>query len=148
MTWHKLQSDRIVSPESPSPDEIRNLLNAAQRDIADASQRAISSTNRFNIAYKAALSLATVSIRASGYRVSARVGHHSHTFNALELSMGTDVSRLAAYFDVCRQKRNASTYSGEYEPSETEAQEILESTIRFRIDLESWLRTNHPTLIA
>ncbi len=99
------------------------------------------------MAYNAARALATVAIRASGYRIKQTGGAHYNTFLALPLAMGAAFEALAAYFDTCRQSRNDLSYDAANVVSQSDAAELLKKTIRFRKDLEEWLRKNHPTLV-
>lgn len=53
-----------------TPEEIRALLAVSARDEADARETAISEDRRFATAYNGALQLATVVLRAEGYRTN------------------------------------------------------------------------------
>ena len=55
---------------------LADLANLVDRDLNDARVTALSADRRFAIAYNAALNLASYAIRKTGYRVSAKVGHH------------------------------------------------------------------------
>ena len=65
-----------LRPEPTSPDEINSLLGIAERGLADAKVEAISTDLRFIAAFNAALSLATLALRATGHRTAAQAGHH------------------------------------------------------------------------
>lgn len=69
-----------------SPQEIADLFNLAQRDIADASVKDVSADRRFATAYEAALNLATITLHSKGYETHG-YGHHLNTFEALRESM-------------------------------------------------------------
>ena len=70
---------------------VRSLFRVAERDLADASIAALSEDRRFATAYNAALQLATIALRAEGYRTRG-VGHHRTTIMALPLIVGDDSS--------------------------------------------------------
>jgi hypothetical protein len=99
------------------------------------------------MAYNAARTLATVSIRASGYRVKPFGGAHYNTFLALTAAMGAAYDTLAIYFDGCRQARNDLSYGAASVVSDSDADELLKKASEFRGSIEEWLRTNHSTLI-
>jgi hypothetical protein len=58
---------------SASPRELEEMLDAAARDLADATKD-VSAPWRFAIAYNAALRLCTVVLQAAGYRATR--GHN------------------------------------------------------------------------
>ena len=76
--------------------------------MKDATARGLSADARFVMAYDAARTLSLMVVRAAGYRPRSFGGHYN-TFLALEAADGA-FAKLSAYFDSCRQKRNASEY--------------------------------------
>ncbi|UCF35204.1 MAG: hypothetical protein JSV78_07845 [Phycisphaerales bacterium] len=99
------------------------------------------------MAYNAARTLATIAIRASGYRVKQTGGAHYNTFLALPVAMGASFDTPAAYFNSCRQTRNELNYGAASVVSDSDATELLEKATEFLENLEEWIRTNHPSLI-
>jgi len=51
-----------------------------------------------------------ICIACSGYRVTARAGHHAVTFEGANLAIGAKILSLTDYFDACRRKRNLIDY--------------------------------------
>lgn len=125
--------------------EIRQLLQLAQRGLADARVEAISTDLRFCAAYQAALQLATIPLACAGYR-AAGMGHHATIFEALPLAMGQEFASLSVYYDSCRVKRNVAEYDRAGEIMEGEVEELIESAGKFAEQVHEWLRTNHPEL--
>jgi hypothetical protein len=78
----------------PVRAEIDAQRQAADRSLADASLQGISPEGRFQLAYTAALGLATLAVLASGYRIRSRVGHHQMTFEAAGVALGKEASVL------------------------------------------------------
>jgi hypothetical protein len=72
-----IKSGVLVKQDS-SKTEIADLLKIVERDLEDSAQTEISSDWQFGIAYNAALKLANILIRSSGYRVKGH-GHHMNT---------------------------------------------------------------------
>ena len=64
-----------LTPHKTTPQEIKDLLTVADRDLTDCQVSGLSSEWRLNIAYNAALQSATAALAASGYR-AAREAHH------------------------------------------------------------------------
>jgi hypothetical protein len=147
MTLNDLQSQGRLRPHKTSGKEVDDLLRLAERDLRDARVAGVSTDRRFMIAYEAAVALATIPLHGAGFRTEG-AGHHQTTFLALPLVMGTELSDLADYFDTCRTKRNASAYDRSGQVSETEATELFREAMKFKEVVESWLRINHPKLVA
>jgi hypothetical protein len=134
-TW---QADGRLRPHVGSAQETADLLRVVERDLADAGIQVLSSDRRFTTAYNAALQLATIVLRASGYR-TAGVGHHWITFQALPELMGAGQQVRADYFDACRRKRNIADYDAAGEISDSETEELLAEALEFRRDVQAWL---------
>jgi hypothetical protein len=87
-----------------SANEVRELLQVVERDVADRAAKGLSADWRMNIAYNAALQAATVALAAAGYR-AAREAHHFRVIQFLRETIGTEAA-LVATFDAFRKKRN------------------------------------------
>jgi hypothetical protein len=136
-----------LKAHQPSRNEIADLLAVADRDLEDARISGLSLDRRFATAYAAELQLATVVLRASGYRASANMGgHHWRTIGALPMLMGEGQEPRKVYLDSCRRARNEADYDRIGVVSESELVELLEDTVEFRQDVLAWLSANHPEL--
>lgn len=131
----------------PSRSEIGRLLAVADRDIADASLRGLSADRAFSTAYSAALSLATLVLRASGYRTSSDSGHHWLTIGVLPELMGPAQRDRATYLDTCRRSRNQADYDMVNVVSKADVVELLNDCLAFRNDVLAWLKELHPELM-
>jgi len=141
-------ADGSVKKQSTSPKEIQGLLAVADRDLADSNVPGLSRDRRFATAYGAALQLASVVLRASGYRTSTGAGgHHWRTIKLLPELMGADQKDRAAYLDSCRRARNQADYDRINVVSEAELIELLEEVLRFRAEVLDWLTMKHPDLL-
>jgi len=142
--WRK--SGKIQKHQS-SEQEIAALLAVADRELADAGIAGVSADGRFRAAYNAVLSLATAALHACGYRTPGHItGHHVSTIQSLALTLGVEAA-LVDQLDVCRKKRNASTYDVAGAISEEEVRAILQIARHLRLRVEAWLRNNHPHLL-
>jgi hypothetical protein len=138
-----LKNGWLVEHKS-SPEEIADLLSVADRDLHDSQAEGISTDWRLNIAYNAALQLATIALAASGYR-AAREAHHYRTLHSLALTLGLQKLQVAK-LDKFRVKRNISDYERAFMTSEKEAEEMLALAKELRERVLKWLRDNHPEL--
>lgn len=145
MKLDDLLKNRRLLRQLPTGDEIRKLLDMAQRNFADAEVPGLSIDWRYMIAYSAVLALAAAVPRASGYRPRGE-GHHATLFDALPLLLPR-TELLASYFHECRKKRNTLTYSAPFRASEQEADELLAKAKNFFLEVRKWLSEKHPHLL-
>ena len=131
--------------EPPALHRVRPKRRAPVRNLTDAALPNLSPDGKFSLAYNAARTLATVAIRASGYRVKAVGGAHHNTFLALEAAMGSNVAPMAAYFDSCRTKRNELSYDAANVVGAIDAAELRNKTEASLHTLTRWLADHHPT---
>jgi hypothetical protein len=146
MSWKQLLAKGEVKAHQTSKQELDNIRALIARDLADAALTGLSADRRFATAYNAALQTAKIAIACSGYRVSARAGHHAVTFQAAHLAIGSGAASLTDYFDACRRKRNMIDYDNSSVATETEADELLRKADEFRTLVEKWVATNHTHL--
>ena len=132
-----------VQTHNTSKSEIDALCGAVARNLRNAAIDALSVDNRFGLAYEAALLTAKMAIACAGYRVKGQ-GAHQTTFVALQLVLGPLAKNTASYFDRCRRKRNEINYDMADVATDTEAEEILDKTLKLQQTVESWIATNHP----
>jgi len=55
------------------------------RDVADAAVAGLSADRRFATAYNAALQAANMAIACTGYRITAKIGHHKVSLESAAL---------------------------------------------------------------
>jgi hypothetical protein len=146
MSWQQWLSRGDLKPHRTSKQELDNMRTLIARDLADAAIQALSEDRRFATAYNAALQSGTMAIACSGYRVSARAGHHAVTFEAAAFAMGKAAAPFADYFDTCRRKRNVIDYLYASVATETEADELLMKAREFNGLVENWITANFPAV--
>ena len=98
-----------LKAEPTSRNEIKSLLAIVRRDLKDAGVAAISDDRRFEAAFSAARTAASIALRASGYRTVAQVGHHAKTIESLELTIKAD-SKMIQKLRTFSKKRNLNSY--------------------------------------
>lgn len=129
-----------------SRQEIADLFAVADRDLKACQTPALVPDWQFNIAYNAALQLATAALAACGYEAE-RGNHHYRVIQSLEFTLGLDTGTIRR-FDLFRKKRNITDYERADTISDTEAAEMRELAETLRTTVEDFLREEYPHLIA
>jgi hypothetical protein len=129
-----------------SRQEIRDLWQIVERDLADAATGGISADWQYGIAYNAALKLCTILLHAEGYRPAKGALAHSRTLNALPHILGAKRQDDADYLEGCRQKRNIVEYDRAGGATKAEADELIAFGHELKSDVLVWLRKKHPDL--
>lgn len=123
-----------IKPHQTSPQEISDLFAVAIRDLKDCKASGLSADWRLNIAYNAALQVATAALAASGYRAS-RQAHHYRVIQSLDHTIGAE-RELVYRFDQFRKKRNLGGYERAGVASDQEADEMLELANKLRVRIK------------
>jgi hypothetical protein len=132
-----VKSGMLVKQDS-SKDEIDDLLKIVERDLEDSAQSEISDDWQFGIAYNAALKLANVLVRSSGYRVKGQ-GHHMNTIAMIPLILGAHKKDDSNYLDACRRKRNIVEYDCVGGATSEDVKELRGFVLEFQKEVLSWL---------
>lgn len=113
MSLENLLAIRRLIKLDATPDSLRKLLVAAERNLADARATNISAENRFDAAYKAIMQCAMAGLWAKGYRTStSEPGHHQTAIQVLSMTLGVDTDTVIV-LDALRKQRNLNDYSGD-----------------------------------
>jgi len=135
-----------LKEHAPDANEIRRLITAAERNLADARVTAISAETRFDAAYKAIMQAALVALMAHGYRPDTkRPGHHATVVQGLPLTIGLVAARVIV-LDTLRRQRNVSDYTGE-DVDDSSAEHCIAEAGRLLHDVRAWLGKNRPDLL-
>jgi len=129
-----------------SQQEISDLLNLANRDLADCESPGLSPDWQLSIAYNAALQTATAALAACGYRAS-REAHHYRIIQSLAHTVEAD-SNFINQFDKFRKKRNIGGYEVAGRISQHEANEMKALAKELRKQVDKWLKHKYPELIG
>lgn len=137
--------NRWIRRHAASRDEISRLLAIADRDIEQSQTPGLGPEWRFDIAYNAALQLATAALASAGYQAE-RQNKHMRTLECLAFVANVEPDTVV-FLDRCRRKRHSAVYDEVGAVSDHEAEEMRAVAIRLRGQIGSWLRDNHPELI-
>lgn len=122
MTLQNLLSIGKLKEHVATALEIRQLLIAIERNIADAAVISISDETRFDAAYKAVMQCALAAMLDSGYRPStSEPGHHVTLIQSLPLTLGV-ANETWIVLDALRRKRNSNDYTGDVVTSDMVAE--------------------------
>jgi predicted nucleic acid-binding protein len=116
------------------------------RDLKDSNVAAISQDRRFEAAFSAARTAATIALRASGYRTTTQAGHHVKTIESLELTINAD-SKLIQRMKTLSKKRNATSYDSAGNVSAQELELAIKTATELQTGVIAWLEKNHPELL-
>jgi hypothetical protein len=125
-----------------SSEEVADLLSVADRDLTACRTPGLHNDWRFNIAYNAALQLASAALAVSGYQAE-RANHHYRVIDSLSHTIGMDAATVKK-FDIFRKKRNISDYERADTISDSEAEDMIALAERLRRDLILWIGKDHP----
>jgi hypothetical protein len=117
-----------------------------QRSLSDSKVDAISADLRFVASFTAALTAATIALRASGYRTVTQVGHHTKIIESLELTINAD-PKLIHKLKVFSNKRNKSVYDVAGAVSDQEIKEIAKLATELNSQVRLWLQKSYPELL-
>jgi uncharacterized protein (UPF0332 family) len=145
MTLQNLLQTGQLKEHEATREEVRALLDAARRNLADAQVTAISLETRFDAAYKAVMQLSLVALLANGFRPSAGTGHHMTMIQSLPKSIGLDRKR-SIVLDALRRKRNVADYMGGYVDQSATDTCIAEAQALLK-DVQTWLADHRPDLL-
>ena len=146
MTLQRYLESSWIRKHETSPQEIRDLLAIAERDIAQSQTPGLGPEWRFGIAYNATLQLATAALAAEGYQAE-RQNKHQRTIECLAWTIGLKPNEVAL-LDLCRRKRHTNVYDQVGAISDQEADEMLESAKRLRTQTMSWLKKRFRKLLS
>ena len=129
-----------------SSEEMKRLLEAARRNLADADVDVISNETRFDSAYKAIMQLALAAMMANGFRSdTSRPGHYIRVIQSLPQTIGLPTGKMAV-LDVLRRKRNLTDYSGGWIDETSMEQCIFEAKDLLQL-VEDRLKGQRPELL-
>jgi hypothetical protein len=147
MTLQNLLAIKRLLAHSPDAAAMRKLLEAARRNLTDATVTAISTDNRFDMAYKCLMQCAILGLWASGSRTAtSQPGHHQTAIQCLTLTMGVPTASVIV-LDALRKQRNLSDYEGD-PISEATLASCLDEAGQLLAHTQQWLRDHHPELLG
>ncbi|HET9837628.1 MAG TPA: hypothetical protein VFR84_05280 [Candidatus Angelobacter sp.] len=112
----------------------------------DAKVGQVSADLRFVAAFTAALTSATIALRATGYRTVTQTGHHTKIIESLELTLKAD-PKLIQQLKVFSNKRNKSIYDVAGAVSDQDLGAITRLANQLQAQVTAWLRQTHPELL-
>lgn len=136
----------VYRKASTTPNEVAALLHAAEHDLTAAAMTGTPAADRFGMVFQAALHLAAVVLRASGYR-TRRVLDRENLFAALPTLFGSEgrvLSRSLADWNKAWRGLKA----GHDSVSDEEAARFAGEIERFHESVLEWLHSKHDDLLG
>lgn len=131
---------KLLERIEPDQYAIQRLVEAAQRNIKDASLEGLSNETRFDTGYKAIMQLANAALQASGFRtLTSKPGHHQTLIQSLVKTIGIETDRMIV-LDALRKQRNVTDYSGDL-VEDAAVKECLEQAQDLLVITIAWLKT-------
>ncbi|MCX6826622.1 MAG: hypothetical protein NTV06_05070 [candidate division Zixibacteria bacterium] len=127
-----------LKQHTSNPQEIRDLLDKVNRDIAEAAKEEITLDWRLAIAYNACLGCATIALRASGYRMPGGAGQHYRTIQSLRFTINPE-SDIITSLEAISKKRAIVSYDAAGTVTEAEVDEAQNLAADLRKLLQGWL---------
>lgn len=108
MSLENLIKTKQLQVHSPQKAALLRLLDAVNRNIADAHVEVVSGENRFDAAYKAVMQCAMLALWLNGFRTStSQPGHHQTAIQTLPLTVGL-AQHTVIVLDSLRKQRNVA----------------------------------------
>jgi hypothetical protein len=146
MTLQDWLKSKWIKNHTTNRQEIKDLLDKVDRDIAEAAKEEITLDWRLAIAYNACLGCATIALRASGYRLPGGAGQHYRTIQSLRFTIDPDAEIIIS-LEAISKKRAIVSYDAAGTITEAEVEEAKTLARELRVALLDWLRVKHPELL-
>jgi len=146
MTLEEWQQNHWPKQSIATPAEIAQLLAVVDREIADASIKAVSVDGRFMHAYDAALNLCAIALRASGYIAAKGQGNHKRTIGSLIFTLGKEYQQISDQIELASRRRGQAMYDRVGVVQEVDSTELLQTAIELRLVIIAWLKKDKPDL--
>ena len=145
MSLQNLLKIGLLEEHETNAKQVRQMLDSAERSIADARQESVSPETRLDAAYRAITQLCMVALWANGYRPSrSKPGHHQTLIQSLVHSIGFDQDQMLL-LNTFRVKRNAIDYTGDSVDA-VSVSECIEAADDLSCHVIQWLDISKPKL--
>lgn len=131
MKYDDLLWERRIHKEQVSGDEVRQVMERAERDLLTAEQvMALDLDWGFAVAYNAVLQASRAYMFAHGFRPASRESH-KNVFAFMRIALGDRHADVVTYFDRMRAKRHTAVYDTVGVITETEAASLLANAQKY-----------------
>ncbi|MDD4910678.1 MAG: hypothetical protein PHP57_00140 [Sideroxydans sp.] len=145
MTLENLLKIDRLQQHVASREAVQRLLQAAERNLADARVAGVSGETRFDAAYKCIMQCAMVALWANGFRTStSQPGHHQTAIQSLPHSIGLEQG-VVIVLDALRKQRNVNDYEGDPISDQAVAESIKQAESLYQV-VRTWLMANRADL--
>ena len=132
MSYEELLNKGLIKRFKPSPSQVKNRIELAQRDIKSAKVMMASDRDwAFAMAYNAILQATRALMFAKGFRPGTGEGRHKVAVQFAEITLGEKFHNEIYIFDKMRSKRHRVIYDVSGIISQKEARETFEFAVKF-----------------
>lgn len=132
MSYEELLNKGLIKRFKPSPSQVKNRIELAQRDIKSAKVMMASDRDwAFAMAYNAILQATRALMFAKGFRPGTGEGRHKVAVQFAEITLGEKFHNEIYIFDKMRSKRHRVIYDVSGIISQKEAREAFEFAVKF-----------------
>lgn len=125
MTYERLTNEGRIKGYAAKPDEIKQLIAIANRDLQVASVNLeIDADWTYSMAYNAVLQISRALMLKLGYRPRG-ADQHATVVEFVRIALGTDFSEKVILFDQMRRKRNRVVYEVSGIVSKDEVEQVI-----------------------
>lgn len=145
MTLQNLLKIGQLDKHETNAEQVRRMLDSAERSITDARQETISWETRLDAAYRSITQCCMVALWANGCRpAKSKPGHHQTMIQSLVHSIGFDREQMLL-LNTFRVKRNAIDYTGD-EVDAASLEECIAAADDLLRNVTQWIADSKPNL--
>lgn len=136
-------NNRWLKKHRTSKAEIDALLKKIDVNEIQLQIKEITPDWRLAFAYNNIITIASIALKISGYRLQVGRGHHKKTIDSLQFTLNTDsVTRIVIH--EIRKQRNNAEYDAAGHISEQDVKDATQIAKELKYELHRWLKENHP----
>jgi hypothetical protein len=136
--------DTPLIPQAINKNQVQQWLRTSVEQLKDAQRPENSFSTRMEAAYDVVLLTALAVLAASGYRISAKPGHHEVALEGASSVIGLSTHRHDE-IEAMRKWRNRK-YGG-FLATQADVADALVIAEKFQNDVVQWFAQHHPTLL-
>ncbi len=136
-------NNRWLKKHLTSKAEISELLKKIKVNDIQLKIKEISPDWRLQFTYNNIMTIASIALKVSGYRLPVDRGHHEKTIDSLKFTLDINNETRIVIHEI-RKKRNNAEYDAVGTISEQDVEEAIKIAEELKKSLLSWLKDNHP----
>ena len=136
-------NNRWLKIHQTSKAEIGALLKKIKVNDLQLKIKEITPDWRLAFAYNNIMTVASIALKVSGYRLPVGKGHHEKTIDSLKFTLDTDSETRIVIHEIRKQRNNAE-YDAVGTISEQDVTEAMTISKELNYTLHNWLKDKYP----